>query len=81
MRDAGRLGDAEITVADRSFAAGDRVVLLRNHKTLDVDNGDRGLIVAVDADPGALTVELDAGRQVRLPDWYLDAGWVDHGTR
>ena len=79
MRDAGRLGDDEITVDDRSFAAGDRVVLLRNNKTLDVDNGDRGVIVTVDADRRALTVELDAGRQIRLPDWYLDAGWVDHG--
>jgi hypothetical protein len=79
MRDAGRLGDDEITVGDRRFAAGDRVVLLRNNKTLDVDNGDRGVILAVDPDRGALTVELDAGRQVRLPDWYLDAGWVDHG--
>jgi conjugative relaxase-like TrwC/TraI family protein len=79
MGEAGRLGDDEITVADRSFAAGDRVVLLRNNKTLDVDNGDRGVILAVDANRGALVVELDAGRQVRLPDWYLDAGWVDHG--
>ena len=42
MRDAGRLGDDEITVDERSFAAGDRVVLLRNNATLDVDNGDRG---------------------------------------
>ena len=75
----GRLGDDEITVDDRSFAAGDRVVLLRNNKTLDVDNGDRGLVVDVDADRRALTVELDAGREVRIPDWYLDAGWVDHG--
>ena len=41
----GRLGDDEITVDDRSFAAGDRVVLLRNNKTLDVDNGDRGVIL------------------------------------
>ena len=79
MRDAGRLGDDEITVDDRSFAAGDRVVLLRNNTTLDVDNGDRGLILTVDADRRALTVELDAGREVRIPDWYLDAGWVDHG--
>jgi conjugative relaxase-like TrwC/TraI family protein len=78
MRTAGRLGDDEITVADRSFAAGDRVVLLRNNGTLDVDNGDRGVILTVDADRRALTVELDAGRDVRLPDWYLDAGWVDH---
>ena len=74
MRNAGRLGDDEITVDERSFATGDRAVLLRNNKTLDVDNGDRGTIVDVDADRRALTVELDAGRQVRLPGWYLDAG-------
>jgi conjugative relaxase-like TrwC/TraI family protein len=79
MRDAERLGDDEITVDDRSFAAGDRVVLLRNNKTLDVDNGDRGVILTVAADRRALTVELDAGRQVRIPGRYLDAGWVDHG--
>jgi hypothetical protein len=55
------------------------VMLLRNNTSLDVDNGDGGVIVAVDPDDRALTVELDAGRDVRLPDWYLDAGWVDHG--
>jgi hypothetical protein len=79
MRDAGRLGDEEITVDERSFAAGDRVVLLRNNKTLDVDNGDRGIVLTVDVDRRALSVELDAGRVVRIPDWYLGAGWVDHG--
>ena len=79
IRDARRLGDAEITVDDRSFAAGDRVVLLRNNATLDVDNGDRGLILNLDPDRRAITVALDARREVRTPDWYLDARWVDHG--
>jgi hypothetical protein len=79
MRDAGRLGDAEITVDDRGFAAGDRVVLLRNSATVDVDNGDRGLIRSVDPERRGVTVALDAGREVRIPEWYLDAGWVDHG--
>ena len=79
MRDSGHLEDGEITTHERGFATGDRVTLLRNNASLDVDNGDRGVIVAVDPDHRALTVELDAGRNVRLPDWYLDAGWVDHG--
>jgi hypothetical protein len=79
MRDSGRLGDDEISTAERGLATGDRVMLLRNNAGLDVDNGDRGVIVAVDADHRAVTVELDAGRNVRIPDWYLDAGWVDHG--
>jgi AAA domain/ATP-dependent RecD-like DNA helicase SH3 domain len=79
MRESGRLGDDEIAADDRAFATGDRVMLLRNNSSLDVDNGDRGVIVAIDSDCRALTVELDARREVCLPDWYLDAGWVDHG--
>jgi AAA domain/TrwC relaxase/ATP-dependent RecD-like DNA helicase SH3 domain len=79
MRDSGRLGEEEVSAADRTFATGDRVMLLRNNDALDVDNGDRGVIVAIDPDRRALTVELDAGRDVRLPDWYLDNGWVDYG--
>jgi Phage integrase family len=79
MRDAGRLGDHEVSATDRTFAPGDRVVLLRNSTALDVDNGDRGTITAVEPESRGLTVELDAGREVRLPGWYLDAGWVDYG--
>jgi AAA domain len=79
MRANGRLGDDEITARDRAYATGDRVILLRNNASLDVDNGDRGVVIAVDTGRRALTIELDAGRQVDLPDWYLDAGWVDHG--
>jgi hypothetical protein len=79
MRSSGRLGDDEITAHDRAFATGDRVILLRNNTSLDVDNGDRGVVIAVDPGQRALTVELEAGRQVGLPDSYLDAGWVDHG--
>jgi ATP-dependent exoDNAse (exonuclease V) alpha subunit len=79
MRDAGHLGGHEVTATDRTFAAGDRVVLLRNRATLDVDNGDRGTILSVEPKCRALTVELDAGREVHLPNWYLDAGWIDHG--
>ena len=79
MRDGGRLGDDEILADDRAFAIGDRVLLLRNNPKLDVDNGDRGVIVDLDVDRRSLTVELDAGRDVRLPAWYLDAGCVDYG--
>jgi len=54
-------------------------LLLRNSAALVVDNGDRGTITAVEPKSRWLTVGLDAGRQVRLPDWYLDAGWIDYG--
>ena len=79
MRSAGRLGEDEVVAAGGTFAAGDRVLLLRNTATLDVDNGDRGTVITADPHERALAVELDGGRQVRLPDWYLDAGWVDYG--
>jgi conjugative relaxase-like TrwC/TraI family protein len=79
MRHTGRLGDHEVTATDRTFAPGDRVVLLRNNTTLDLDNGDRGTIASVELESRTTVVALDAGRDVRVPDWYLDAGWVDHG--
>jgi hypothetical protein len=79
MRANGQLGDDEITAHDRAFATGDRVILLRNNASLDVDNGDQGVVIAVDTGRRALTVQLDAGREVGLPGWYLDAAWVDHG--
>jgi conjugative relaxase-like TrwC/TraI family protein len=79
MRDGGRLGDDEITANDCAFAIGERVLLLRNNQSIDVDNGDRGIIVDLDVDRRSLTVELDAGRDVRLPAWYVDAGYVDYG--
>ena len=80
MRDAGRLGHQEITVDERSFAAGDRVVLLRNSATLDVDNGDRGLIVErrtrpTRASPSRLTLAARPGYRSGIST----PGWVDHG--
>ena len=52
----GRLGTDRLTVADREFAAGDRVVCLRNSDRLGVKNGTRG------------TVERDRPRQAHADD-------------
>jgi hypothetical protein len=79
LDDAGRLGDRRVIAAGREFAVGDHVRALKNHRGLDVDNGDRGVITAIDSDRRALTVHLHSGRDIAMPGWYLDEGNVTYG--
>ncbi len=76
MREAGRLGDDELHAAGRAFAAGDRVMLLRNSAAKRLDNGDTGTVTALD--DGRLVVDLDRGTTVTLERAYLAAGHVEH---
>jgi ATP-dependent exoDNAse (exonuclease V) alpha subunit len=48
MSQAGRLGATTIDTADGTFAAGDVVLVRRNALRLDVRNGERGVVHAVD---------------------------------
>ena len=75
LRAAGRLGP-DVELGERSFAAGDRVVLGRNDRQLDVVNGDRGEVLA--ATETLVDVKLDRGRNVRLPADYAEQH-LDHG--
>jgi ATP-dependent exoDNAse (exonuclease V) alpha subunit len=77
MREAGRLQGDEIQLGARSFSAGDRVVLGRNDRALDVRNGDRGDVVSIA--PGHVDVRLDRGDDIRLPAAYAADGHLDHG--
>jgi conjugative relaxase-like TrwC/TraI family protein len=76
LRDqAGELGPQRLVVGDRTLAVGDRVVCGANAITrLEVANGTRGTVVAVDPARRTLTMELadEPGRTVTLPRWYLD---------
>lgn len=74
-----RLGADEVTLADRSFAAGDLVLAKRNDPRLDIVNGTRGEVVAVDIARRAVTVETTSGDCVQLDARYLDAGHLEHG--
>lgn len=74
----GMLGDAELTIAGRSFAAGDEVMTLRNDRRLGVINGSRGVVESVDAAAGQLEVRLDNETHVTLPTDYLEAGHLTH---
>ena len=78
--DAGHVSGPEVATPDGArFAAGDRVVCLRNDRRLDVDNGTRATIVAVHPD-GALDIRPDGhGRPVTLPAPYLADGNLAHG--
>jgi Ti-type conjugative transfer relaxase TraA len=85
---AGELDDTTaLTVNDRSFAQGDRVLALRNRPVDRADqdgrhllrNGNRATVVEVDHQAVELTVRLDTGPTVRLPADDLADGHVDHG--
>jgi conjugative relaxase-like TrwC/TraI family protein len=83
--EAGELDpDQRLQVADRSLAVGDRVVCGKNAlKRLEVANGTRGTVVALDREARSLTIQIgdnaDAkgrgaaeGETVTLPASYLD---------
>jgi conjugative relaxase-like TrwC/TraI family protein len=76
MREAGRLGDDEVTAAGRTYAVGDRVMLLRN-SARRFDNGDIGTVAAIDPER-RVVVALDRGVTEALAPGYLTAGHLDH---
>ena len=79
MDSHGRLGADRLTISGREFAAGDRVVCLRNSDRLGVKNGTRGTVEAVDRQRRALVVTTDRGERLELSRGYLEAGNVRHG--
>lgn len=78
LRDAGKLG-ADVTVsADRGardFATGDRIMFLKNERSLGVKNGTLGTIEKLS--PERMAVRLDDGRSVAFD--IKDYAHVDHG--
>ncbi len=78
MRDAGRLGAEEIHTLDRSFAEGDRVIARRNDRGLELVNGTRSTVTAVDASTRTLTVTEPGGARREIDSLYLDEGHLEH---
>jgi conjugative relaxase-like TrwC/TraI family protein len=85
MAEGCRLGPDALQVGEREFRVGDRVVCGRNARArLEVVNGTRGEVTALDAPRKALTIRTDEGKTVMLPGWYVagqgfERPWLDHG--
>ena len=78
MRTGGELGDDVLVKAergDRTFASGDRVMFLRNERSLEVKNGTLGTVERVSQQ--SMTVRTDDGRSVAFDT--KDYAHVDHG--
>jgi Ti-type conjugative transfer relaxase TraA len=80
MRDAGALGADQVVQTERgarSFAAGDRVMFLRNERSMGVKNGSLGTVEKIDG--SSLAVRLDGAdrREVRFD--LKDYAQIDHG--
>lgn len=73
----------EATPGGLKFAAGDRVICLKNNSQLRVKNGNAGTVTGVDVSRRkhnvTLRVHLDHGEDVVLPTSYLAAGYVAYG--
>ncbi len=70
---AGMLGADRLAAAGREWAAGDRLICRQNdyRPGLQVRNGTRATVLAVQRQAGSLWVITDEGRQVHLPGDYL----------
>jgi Ti-type conjugative transfer relaxase TraA len=80
LREAGELGPEQELKTEpgaRAFAAGDRIMFLRNERSLGVKNGSLGTVEAIEG--ASLAVRLDGadGRQVRFD--LKDYAAFDHG--
>ncbi len=78
VRESGGLGaDAVVkaTRGERNFAPGDRIMFLRNERSLEVKSGTLGQIREVS--PQRMTVRLDDGRTVAFD--LKDYADIDHG--
>jgi len=78
MRAAGDLGeDVHLTVerGERSFASGDRVMFLRNERSLGVKNGTLGTVEKVSTQ--YMSVRTDDGRNISFD--LKDYNRIDHG--
>ena len=78
LRDAGALGDdvaVQIDRGERTFAPGDRVMFLKNERSLGVKNGTLGVLEQ--ASPERLAVRLDDGRSVAFD--LKNYAHLDHG--
>jgi Ti-type conjugative transfer relaxase TraA len=66
-QEAGKLGETNYPVEGFLVYEGDRVKFTKNHKALNLFNGDFGTITHIDDNNHVLQVELDRGQLVTVP--------------
>jgi Ti-type conjugative transfer relaxase TraA len=78
MREAGQLGEDVTLRAERGsriFASGDRIMFLKNERSMGVKNGSLGIVQSVTS--ARMAVMLDDGRAVAFD--LKDYAQIDHG--
>jgi ATP-dependent exoDNAse (exonuclease V) alpha subunit len=73
----GRVHGPAITIADKEYQVGDRIICLANERSGAVSNGTRGVVTAIDVEHETLTLERPDKRQVTLDTTHYDA--IDRG--
>jgi len=73
----GRVHGPALTVGDKEYQVGDRVICLANERSGAVSNGTRGVVTAVDIERQILTLERPDKRQLTLDTTHYDA--IDRG--
>jgi hypothetical protein len=73
----GRVHGPALTVGDKEYQVGDRVICLANERSSAVSNGTRGVVTAVDVEGQTLTLERPDHRKLTLDTSHYDA--IDRG--
>ena len=73
----GRVHGPALTVGDKEYQVGDRVICLANERSGAVSNGTRGVVTEVDVERQTLTLERPDHRRLTLDTTHYDA--IDRG--
>ena len=68
----GELGFRSVKIQDQTIREKDRVIITQTDRTLNVDNGDLGVVKRLELITGKMLVKLDDGREVSLPYRHFD---------
>lgn len=85
MRDAGALGADQVVQTERgerAFAPGDRLMFLRNERSMGVKNGSLGTVERIEPHGGggsSLSVRLDGADRRQVQFDLKDYAQIDHG--
>jgi AAA domain/UvrD-like helicase C-terminal domain len=73
----GRVHGPALSVGDKEYQVGDRVICLANERSGAVSNGTRGVVTAIDVERQTMTLERPDKRQLTLDTTHYDA--IDRG--